>query len=155
MFDTYVTIVGNVLSAPESRRTVRTGTAVTNFKVASTARRFDRATETWVDGDSLRVKVACWRRLGEHVSTSIVQGDPVIVTGRLSTREYETETGEKRISYELEAIAVGHDLARGTGRFSRWRPAPTEMVEDGSEDEFAGGEPTEAVEEQFGELVGV
>lgn len=152
MFDTYVTIVGNVLSAPESRRTTRTGVTVTNFKIASTSRRFDRATETWVDGDSLRVKVACWRRLGEHVGASLAQGDPVIVTGRLHTREYETETGEKRISYELEADAVGHDLARGTGRFNRWRPAPTEMVEDGSADGFSGGEATEVLEE---ELVGV
>ena len=39
MFDTYVTVVGNVLTAPEWRRTTQSNTLVANFKVASTARR--------------------------------------------------------------------------------------------------------------------
>jgi single-strand DNA-binding protein len=147
MFDTYVTIVGNVLSSPECRRTVRTGALVTNFRVASTSRRFDRATDSWIDGDSLRVKVACWRRLGEHVSTSVSQGDPVIVTGRLYTREYETEAGERRVSYELDAVAVGHDLARGSSRFTRWRSTPNAVVVEDADAEFTGGEFTELVSE--------
>ena len=42
MFDTPVTVVGNVLTAPEWRRTTITGTFVVTFKVASTSRRFDR-----------------------------------------------------------------------------------------------------------------
>ncbi|ADL48497.1 single-strand binding protein/Primosomal replication protein n [Micromonospora aurantiaca ATCC 27029] len=57
MFDTYVTIVGNVLTAPEWRRTTQSGTLVANFKVASTARRLDRDSGRWVDGNSLRVRV--------------------------------------------------------------------------------------------------
>ena len=53
MFDTYVTIVGNVLTAPEWRRTTQSGTLVANFKVASTARRLDRDSGRWVDGNEL------------------------------------------------------------------------------------------------------
>ncbi|MEU1841938.1 hypothetical protein ABZ489_32800, partial [Micromonospora chersina] len=56
MFDTYVTIVGNVLTAPEWRRTTQSNTLVANFKVASTARRLDRDSGRWVDGNSLRVR---------------------------------------------------------------------------------------------------
>lgn len=133
MFDTYVTIIGNVLTQPEWRRTTKTNAVVTNFRVASTSRKFDKETNAWVDGDSLRVKVVCWRKLGEHVFQSVMQGDPVIVTGRMYTRDYTTEDGQKRISYELDAVSVGHDLARGTGRFTRRRPnTPAEIVDDGT-----------------------
>ncbi|GAB3943952.1 hypothetical protein GCM10027614_33360 [Micromonospora vulcania] len=52
MFDTYVTIVGNVLTTPEWRRTSQSSTLVANFKVASTARRLDRDSGRWVDGNS-------------------------------------------------------------------------------------------------------
>ncbi len=62
MFETYVTVVGNVLTAPEWRRTESTKTLVTHFKIASTARRFDRESGQWVDGNHVRVRVTCWRR---------------------------------------------------------------------------------------------
>ena len=52
MFDTYVTIVGNVLTAPEWRRTAQSNTLVANFKVASTARRLNRDSGRWVDGNA-------------------------------------------------------------------------------------------------------
>jgi len=142
MFDTYVTLVGNALSAPEARKTRSSNTTVVNFRIASTSRRYDKASGAWVDGDSLRVKVACWRRLGENVLTSVYQGDPLIVTGRMYSRDYTTEQGEKRIAYELDAVAVGHDLSRGVGRFSRTRRTPTDMVADGKDDAYVAGEPT-------------
>jgi single-strand DNA-binding protein len=78
MFDTNVTIVGNVLTAPEWRRTTQSGTLVANFKVASTARRLDRESGRWVDGNSLRVRVNCWRKLAEGVASSVMTGDPII-----------------------------------------------------------------------------
>jgi site-specific DNA recombinase len=68
MFDTYVTVVGNVLTAPEWRRTTQSGTLVANFKVASTARRLDRDSGRWVDGNSLRVQ----NRSMSHMTTAIV-----------------------------------------------------------------------------------
>ena len=67
MFDTNIVVVGNVLTAPEWRRTTNTNSLVANFRVASTARRLDRETGRWVDGNSLRVRVNCWRRLAEGV----------------------------------------------------------------------------------------
>lgn len=122
MFDTYVTIVGNVLTTPDWRRTTQTNTLVANFKVASTARRLDRENNRWVDGNSLRVRVNCWRKLAEGVASSIMLGDPVVVVGRLYTRDWVDGDGNPRVQYEMEAVAVGHDLARGRGRFMRNRP---------------------------------
>lgn len=146
MFDTYLTLVGNVLTAPEWRRTTNTNALVANFKVASTSRRFDRDNNKWTDGNSVRVRVNCWRRLAEGVAASLMVGDPVIVVGRLYTREWTDEHQQRRLMYELEAVAVGHDLSRGRGKFYRTRPnASTSMVESADADARVNGEPTERV----------
>jgi single-strand DNA-binding protein len=115
--ETITTIVGNVVDAP-NRRQLESGVSVTSFRVASSARRFDRVTNQWVDGDSLYLKVTCWRGLADNVSRSIVKGDPVVVTGRLYSRLYEVEEG-RRAAYELQAQSVGFDLNRGVGTFKR------------------------------------
>lgn len=149
MFDTYVTIVGNVLTAPEWRRTTQSGTLVANFKVASTARRLDRDSGRWVDGNSLRVRVNCWRRLAEGVAASVAVGDPVIVAGRIYTRDWTDEAGNHRTLYELEAVAVGHDLSRGRSRFLRNQPrAATSSVEDAEAEQRVHGEATEPVPDE-------
>jgi single-strand DNA-binding protein len=146
MFDTYVTIVGNVLTAPEWRRTTQSNTLVTNFKVASTARRLDRDSKRWVDGNSLRVRVNCWRKLAEGVAASVMVGDPVVVVGRMYTRDWVDGDGNHRAIYELEAVAVGHDLSRGRGRFLRNRPATaTSSLEDAQAETRVQGEETEPV----------
>ena len=140
MFDTNVTIVGNVLNAPEWRRTANTNSLVANFKIASTARRLDRESGRWIDGNSLRVRVNCWRKLAEGVASSVTVGDPVVVVGRLYTRDWTDTQGNQRTMYELEAVAVGHDLSRGRGTFARSRPSlATNTVED---DDSVRGEAT-------------
>ncbi|MDM4720425.1 single-stranded DNA-binding protein [Micromonospora sp. WMMA1363] len=146
MFDTYVTIVGNVLTRPEWRRTTQSQTLVANFKVASTARRLDRDSGRWVDGNSLRLRVNCWRKLAEGVSASVMVGDPVIVCGRLYTRDWTDDAGNHRTLYELEAVAVGHDLSRGRGRFLRNRPTTATGAVGGVEaGQRVHDEPTEQV----------
>jgi single-strand DNA-binding protein len=147
MFDTPVTVVGNVLTAPEWRRTTTTGTFVVTFKVASTSRRFDKERGQWVDGASLRVRVICWRRLGENVSVSVQLGDPVVVHGRLYSRDWTDEQGTRRTSYELDAIAVGHDLSRGVDKFARRKAVgSTDMVNDPAGAVAVGGELTEPMD---------
>jgi single-strand DNA-binding protein len=148
MFDTHIVLVGNVLTAPEWRRTAQAKTLVVNFRVASTSRRWDRENGRWVDGDSLRVRVNCWRRLAEGVASSVTVGDPVVVVGRLYTRDWTDAENNPRTSYEMEAVAVGHDLARGKARFFRTRPAPATSAVDGPEAEaLVRGEPAEPVAE--------
>ncbi|WP_085067053.1 single-stranded DNA-binding protein [Catenuloplanes japonicus] len=145
MFDTYVTVVGNVLTAPEWRRTESTKAVVAHFKVASTARKMDRETGQWIDGNHLRVRVTCWRRLAENVAACVMTGDPVIVIGRLYTRDWIDPDGNHRVQYELEAVSVGHDLNRGQGTFKRTRPggAATGEIADGLGDDHIRGEATE------------
>ncbi|MEN3361761.1 MAG: single-strand DNA-binding protein [Mycobacteriales bacterium] len=117
MYETTVTVIGNLVEDPRMR-TTESGIEVTNFRIASTARRFDREAGSWVDGGSVYLGVACWRALGINVVTSLHKGDPVVVHGRLFTRQYERD-GQTRSAYELEALTVGPDLARGTATFKR------------------------------------
>lgn len=148
MFDTPITMIGNVLTAPQWRRTTQTGTFMVTFRVAATSRRFVREQNAWVDGDSLRVRVTCWRRLAENVSVSVQLGDPVIVHGRLYTRDWTDDEGNKRTSFELEAVSVGHDLSRGVDKFARRRAVGgTDMFEGPSTDARVGGELTEEIDD--------
>ena len=127
MNDTMITIVGNVVDTPRRRRT-KNGHDVTNFRIASTSRRFDREQEKFVDNSTLYVNVTCWRQFAVNVDESVKKGQPVVVYGRYYMREYKVEE-QLRSSYELEAVAVGHDLARGTSQFTRvYQSGPEETV---------------------------
>lgn len=116
MNDIPITIVGNVCSDPQMSPT-STGVARTSFRVASNPRRYKDG--VWVDGDPTYVTVICFRGLAENTAGSVRKGDPVIVTGRLRTREWTGE--QKGVSVEIDATSVGFDLARGTAAFARIR----------------------------------
>lgn len=120
MNETSVTVVGNVASDVTARQVGVEGHVVVSFRVASSERRWDRTSEAWVDGDRFSARVSCWRRLGDHVLVSLRKGDPVMVRGRVSVREYEVN-GERRYSTELTASAVGPDLGRCAAQLTRTR----------------------------------
>lgn len=119
MNETTITLVGNVVAEVRLRATHTSGSVAT-FRMASSPRRFDRESARWVDGDPLFVNVVCWRVLADNVSASLAQGDPVVVTGRLRQSHWEKD-GVKHTTLELDATAVGHDLARGRSVFTRIR----------------------------------
>lgn len=110
MNETNVTLVGTVITDLR-QRTTGEGARFIKFRMASNERRFDRSSQEWVDGDSLYVNITCWRRLVKGVGAALGKGDPVIVVGRLYTREWEQD-GQRRSSIEMDAIAVGPDLGR-------------------------------------------
>jgi single-strand DNA-binding protein len=127
--DTMMTVVGNLTADPRMRR-LEDRVAVTNFRVASTSRKYDKEVGRYVDRNALFMNVSCWRDLAENVMTSLQKGDPVVVTGRVFTREYEKD-GRTQSVTELEAFAVGPDLTRGVSRFQRiHRTLPDKAVEE-------------------------
>lgn len=111
MIDT-LTIVGRVATDPIQSQT-GSGVPVTNFRLASTHRRFDPATQAWTDGGTNWFSVAAFRQLGEHAKASLRTGDSVIVTGRLKIRNWESN-GKHGTSVDIDAEAIGHDLRWGT-----------------------------------------
>lgn len=146
MNDTEVTVVGNVVDSP--RRVRLENSSVTNFRLASTARRYDSAKQEFVDGATFWVDVECWNEVGGNVARSISKGDPVIVKGTLSTRSWESEHG-RRSAPQIKAIAVGHNLARGWTDFHR----PVRSGPAADEQPAAGtAEPTAADDRLVAEL---
>lgn len=116
MNDTLVTLVGNAATRVEYRESATGGVA--RFRLAVTPRRYDRQTAAWVDGHSSFYTVWAWRTLGLNLASSVAVGEPLVVHGRLRVRDQEQD-GQRRFSADVEAIAVGHDLTRGTSAFRR------------------------------------
>ncbi|BEP15030.1 hypothetical protein acdb102_33410 [Acidothermaceae bacterium B102] len=110
MNDNQFSIAGNMVRDPVLK-TVAGGKSVLSFRLASTPRRFDQASNEWRNLDSLYLTVNCWHRLAERVAESLKAGDPLIVTGRLRMRTYEVES-ERRTVYEVDAQHVAPDLNR-------------------------------------------
>ncbi|HEX9034778.1 MAG TPA: single-stranded DNA-binding protein [Streptosporangiaceae bacterium] len=116
--DTQITIIGNLVDDPQLRYTP-TGQAVASFRVASTPRFLDKATNEWKDGDSLFLSCNVWRQAAENVAESLQRGMRVIVSGRLRQRSYETKEGEKRTVYEVEVDEVGPSLRNASAKVVR------------------------------------
>jgi len=110
MYETTVTLLGR-LATTVTQVTFNDGGLKASFRLASTERRFDRGQQTWVDGAQLFLSVVCWRSLADRVVATLRVGDPVIVSGRLRSREYEKDGQVHRV-LEVEATSIGPDLAR-------------------------------------------
>ncbi len=103
-----VLILGNTAAAPEVRH-LDGGSVVANFRVATS--------EVFTDRSGNRTErtewhnIVCWRRLAEFAEKYIQKGTQVFIEGRISTREYTDQTGQKR--YRTEIVADNIQL---TGR---------------------------------------
>jgi single-strand DNA-binding protein len=149
--DTTVTLVGNLVEDPRFSGSEH-GVARVRFRLASTSRRYDRATAEWVDGDTLFMTVIGWRSLAEHCHESLRKGDRVVVFGRLRRREWVTADGQSRAQLEIDADAVGPDLQRAAVMVVRVkRPVasapPPEAGADSAAEAFAAPEVPAAVPE--------
>jgi single-strand DNA-binding protein len=113
MFETPITVVGNIVNDPQGRRVG--DQEVMKFRVASNSRR-RTADGNWEPGNSLFVTVNCWGRLVTGVGAALRKGDPVIVVGHVYTSEYEDRDGNRRSALEMRATSVGPDLSRSIVR---------------------------------------
>ena len=120
MNETALTITGSLTADPELRFTPA-GIAVANFTVASNARRFDKATNGYVDVEPIFLRCTAWRTTAENIAESLTRGVRVIVTGNLKSNSYETRDGEKRTSLELNVTEVGASLLWATVKVTKAR----------------------------------
>ena len=128
MNETLVTLQGN-LGGPVRLRAAG-DTVVASFRLACTPRRYQRGSDTWSDDETQWFTVNTWRGLADNCAASLQTGDAVFVTGRMALHTWVGSDGVEKQTWEVTATAVGHDLNRGTSRFTRpARPeAPTESV---------------------------
>lgn len=127
MTDT-IYVTGLVATTPR-HLTTSDGLAITSFRLASSLRRFDRASNRWVDGDTNWYTVSTFRSLAQNTAQSVSKGDRVIVQGRLRIRDWEN-TDRSGTTVEIEADSLGHDLTFGTASYVRLgSPDVSELME--------------------------
>ncbi|MCD9872271.1 single-stranded DNA-binding protein [Streptomyces guryensis] len=125
MNETIICAVGNVATKPAFRDLASGPSA--RFRLAVTTRYLDREKNEWTDGHTNFFTVWARRQLATNVTASLDVGDPVIVQGRLKVRS-EPREGQNWTSADLEAVAIGHDLTRGTSAFRRPGRAETDTA---------------------------
>lgn len=95
-----VILIGNLGAAPEQRQAV-SGTAVTNFSVATSSR--------WKDADGQQQEETEWHRvvafgrLAEICGQYLVKGSKIYIEGRLQTQQWEDKDGNRRYTTEIVA----------------------------------------------------
>src|SRR6516164_196507 len=114
-----VTVTGYVAMEPKLVLTKQKQTPVVNLRIGTTYRRIDTNTGEWRELGTSFFTVNCWNRLAFSVAASLRKGHPIIVRGRLKTRTWSDNNGLTRTTHEIEADAVGHDLAYGWSHFMR------------------------------------
>jgi single-strand DNA-binding protein len=94
-------IVGNVTRDPEVRTTTG-GQQVLTLGVATNDRWKERATGELKERSEFH-NVVIWGELAEEVGRIIHKGNRVFVSGRVQTRSWETQQGQKRTTTEIIA----------------------------------------------------
>ena len=100
-----VILIGNLGSDPELRSTP-SGVQVANCSLATS--------ETWTDKGGERQeraewhRIVLWRRLAEVAGQYLKKGSKIYIEGKLQTRSWEDQNGQKR--YTTEVIASSMEM---------------------------------------------
>lgn len=98
-----VILVGRLGADPDKKNT-STGQTVTKLNVATS--------ENWVNKEGTRQektewhRIVVWGKLAETCAQHLSKGRQIYIEGRLQTRGWETDKGEKRFSTEVVANQV-------------------------------------------------
>ncbi|MCS6710948.1 single-stranded DNA-binding protein [Brachybacterium sp. EF45031] len=141
------TLIGNATRDPELRE-YSDGSHAVSVRLACTSSYYDRATGAFADRKTEYVTVYTRGALADNVRRSVRKGQPLIVTGRLGSAEWEREDGGSGHTLVLTAESLGHDLTYGATIFTkvtrRGEPAVDtetgEIVGSGSQQDPAGDE---------------
>lgn len=107
----YSVLMGRLARDPELRRT-NTGKAVATFTVA--VDNFGK------DNGASFISCVAWDKTGEFIDSYFLKGSPIVVEGRLQTRQYETKDGKKQTVTELvvtQAHFCGKKEEKNSGDF--------------------------------------
>jgi single-strand DNA-binding protein len=127
-----VFLLGNLTRAPELRYTP-SGTAVADLRLAVNR---NYTTQTGEKRDeTCFLTVVVWGKQAESCREYLDKGSPILVEGRLQTRDWETKEGQKRSVTEVVAERVQF-MGRGKGA----APVPVPAGEPFAEEASGSGE---------------
>ncbi len=96
-----VILIGNVGADPEVR-TLESGAKVARIRIATTERIYNRQTQESKDHTEWH-SVTLWRGLADVADRFIRKGSQVYVEGRIRSRDWTDEAGNKRYAIEIQA----------------------------------------------------
>lgn len=108
-----VILIGNLGADPEMRYT-QDQNAVANFRIATSERWTDRATNERRERTEWH-RIVCFRRLAEICGEYLHKGSKVYIEGQLQTRSWEGQDGQTRYTTEVVAREMQMLDSRGSG----------------------------------------
>lgn len=114
-----VFLMGNLTRDPELRY-IPSGTAVTTFDLAVNRVYTLQSGEKKEEASFFRIVV--WARRAEVCAEYLTKGSPVFVEGRLRSRSWETQDGQKR--HTIEVIAQSVQFLRSAASSQRKASSP-------------------------------
>ncbi|MBI5124371.1 MAG: single-stranded DNA-binding protein [Candidatus Omnitrophica bacterium] len=147
-----VFLMGNLTRDPELRY-VPSGTAVATFTIAINRVYTSQAGEKKEEVSFVRVVV--WGRRAEVSGEYLSKGSPVFVEGRLQSRSWEGQDGQKRNT--IEVIADNVQFLRGAGGAGKAAPdagqkadtAPSDVATINLNDDLAPIPDNEGTKSQY------
>ena len=94
-----VILLGRLTKDVEVRYTQNSNTLVSSFTLAVNRRFIKQGEERQADF----INIVAWSKLGEFISKYFKKGQQVLIAGRIQTRNYEDDNGQKH--YITEVIA--------------------------------------------------
>ncbi|MBS12577.1 MAG: single-stranded DNA-binding protein [Gemmatimonadetes bacterium] len=128
-----VILIGNVGSDPELKYT-NNGAGVSNFSVATNESWMDKNTNERQERTEWH-RIVAWGRLAEICNQYLRKGSKVYIEGRLQTRSWEDQNGQKRYTTEIVAAEMqmldsredgaggGYGGGEGGGGYAQQQPA--------------------------------
>jgi single-strand DNA-binding protein len=136
-----VMLIGNLGKDPEVRA-IPSGVKVANFSIATTESYLDKNSGQKVEKTEWH-NIVMWRGLAEIAEKYLKKGKQIFVEGRLQTRSWDDQSGQKKYMTEIVAdnmVMLGGPREGGSSEsYSRNEGAPARESSAGSSP--AGGPP--------------
>lgn len=101
-----------LVADPEARFSEK-GNLWVRMRVVAKDRKRD-SNGQWTDGDPCFLDAVAFGNVAENIVESATKGSSLVLTGRLAMREWDTDEGQKRQSYQIQVDSVGLSM--------RWNP---------------------------------
>ena len=114
-----VTLMGRLVADPEIR-TTSAGKSVANFRIA-VDRSFVRQGE---QRQADFITIVAWEKTAEFIGKHFSKGSMIALQGRIQTRPYEDNNGNKRTAFEVVANEASFCGGKNDGASAPTTPAP-------------------------------
>ncbi len=127
-----VFLIGRLTRDPELRYT-GSNTAVATFSIAVNRNFSNQNGEREADF----INIVVWRKQAENVKNYLSQGSQVAIDGRIQTRSYDDQQGQKRyvtevVADNVEFLGSKNSSSASSSSSSSKEPTPYDFAENGS-----------------------